>query len=171
MINLGTGKISCFGGFQDMGVGFDEGLSLVDWRDLDDWWFQRLFEDNYSDQIIGGIFNNEIPEYTIVPVGKPLPGLARGISPGAYYIAMRFAFGSFGGRRGNILSGYSREQVRRGVFTLSANGITKVAQAVDWGPGWDGPEGERLVDASQGLLIDLKVKTDDNVTVGFVPVI
>ena len=149
IIDLGSGPTSDFGGPKDTGVLPDETLALIGISDLTDWWFRRLF-------LMPGQWDNS-------------KGLARNLNPDALYIAMRFAYGSFAGKQGNILQGFTREQVRRGIFFLEANGKLAIAQAADWGPGWDAPEGNRLVDSSPGVLSMLGVSTDAIVGVSFLP--
>lgn len=67
--NTWEGKISTFGGPEDMGVAPEEGLALINEGDLREWWFRRLFLDHY-------------------PIGTT--GLARRLNPLAFYIAMRW---------------------------------------------------------------------------------
>jgi hypothetical protein len=135
---LGNGKCSCFGGALDLGVGPDEGLALIEPHDLAEPFFARLF-------------GPQPPDTT---------GLARRLNPQSSYIAMRWACGG-----GDILPGLSREDVRRAIFKLSANGRSAMAQAADWGPAADTG---RMVDCSPGILSLLGVQTDDLVTVEMV---
>jgi len=144
-IPLGTGKVSWFGGPADTGVGPQEALSAIDPADLNEWWFRRIF-------LSAGRYDN----------GK---GLARNLDPNAYYCAMRFAYGSFAGVPGEILPGLTREQVRRGIFLVEANGKAVPAQAADWGPNTDTG---RLIDCSPGLLKALGLTTDGEANVTFV---
>jgi len=143
IIPLGSGKCSYFGGAADTGVGPHEGLGLIEPTDLNDWWFRRIF-------VMGsGVWDS----------GK---GLARNLDPNASYCAMRWAYGSFAGIYGEILHGYSREQVRRAIIVIEANGNRMFSQAADWGPNTDTG---RLIDLSPGDCKRLGVVTDDVVTV------
>lgn len=142
---LGAGKCSWFGGVNDGGVGQLEGLSLVDPSDLAEWWFGRCFLQGENR------IKNE--------------GLARNLDPSAFYLAMRFAYSSFSGIRGEILSGYSRDQIRRGLFKITFKERSIYAQATDWGPNLDTG---RFVDLSPGALAVLGANTDDVVNVFFI---
>jgi len=142
IIELGSGKCSYFGGPMDSGVGAQEGLGLIEPSDLTEWWFRRLFA-------MPGSYDN----------GK---GLARNLNPSAFYCAMRFGYGSFAGVAGEILPGYSRTQIQRMIFAVTANGNTKFVQAADWGPNTDTG---RLIDLSPGVCKALCISTDDVVSV------
>lgn len=63
-----TGKMSIFGGPQDIGVGADEGLAFIEPPDLAQWKFNHLF----------------LPDQPI-----QTSGLARRLNPMAWYIALR----------------------------------------------------------------------------------
>lgn len=63
------GKMSTFGGPDDMGVAAEEGLALIEPGDLREWWFRHLFLNHH-------------------PIGTT--GLARRLDPAAFYIAMRW---------------------------------------------------------------------------------
>jgi hypothetical protein len=141
---LGQGKCSTFGGPNDFGVGISEGLSCIDPSDLMDWWFSRIFLANQ-------------------PINTT--GLARKLNPQAFYIAMRWGYGSFEGVQGEILPDFTRDQVRNAMFRLTANGNTVYAQAADWGPNTDTG---RLVDCSPGVLSRLNLQTDQLVAVELV---
>lgn len=148
LIPLGTGKVSYFGGPADTGVGASEGLSCIQLCDLNEWWFRRIFQ-------FPGLWDNS-------------KGLARNLNPSALYCAMRFAYGSFNGEQGTILQGFTEDQVRRGLFAISANGKTILAQAADWGPNPDDEDTKaRIADVSPGVCKALGVQTDDIVTVCF----
>ena len=67
----GTGKISTFGGPADLGVAPEEGLALVNPRDLADPWFM-------------GLFLKANPRGT--------SGLARRLDPTQFYCACRWAY-------------------------------------------------------------------------------
>lgn len=138
---LATGKCSCFGGPQDLGMSFDEGLSCIEPDDLDN-------------PVFGRLFLPWQPQCTT--------GLARRLNPYARYIAMRWAYGAVNGLQGNILPGWDREAIRRATFVVSCNGRTVQAQAADWGPDWGTG---RVVDCSQGVLDAIGATTDDAVTV------
>lgn len=143
IIPLGSGKCSSFGGMADSRVGNLEGLSLIEGTDLNDWWFRRLF-------VIGaGAWDSS-------------KGLAKNLNPDALYCAMRWGFASFGGVQGEVLSGYSREQVRRAIIIVEARGNRFYGQGADWGPNTDTG---RLIDLSPGWCKRLGVSTDDIVTV------
>ena len=142
MTTFWTGKCSSFGGPDDMGVGRQEGLGLIKQSDLNEWWFSRLFLDDVGDF-----------------------GLARSLNPKAFYCAMRFAYGSFGGVQGEILPGYSCDQIRRGLFVVTFNGKSIFVQAADWGPNLDTG---RLIDCSPGVLNTLGAVTDSVVNVVFI---
>ena len=105
IISLGTGKMSTFGGPADEGVGPHEGLALIGPTDLALWWFSCLF---LSQQ----------------PVGTT--GLARRLNPRAYYLAMRWNYGSF-----------PKDLLRYTVVKLTnpATGLHVIARPVDYGPG------------------------------------
>ena len=141
-----SGKCSSFGGATDKGVGPQEGLGLIELPDLSEWWFSRLFN---QDSIENGM------------------GLARSLNTNAFYCAMRFAYTSFQGVQGEILPGYTREQVRRGQFTIckQAGGPAIWATAADWGPNLDTG---RLIDCSPGILTALGAQTDDQLLVSFI---
>lgn len=145
IIPLGSGKCSYFGGAADTDVGPSEGLGLIEQSDLSEWWFRRLFVSAVQ-------WDNRM-------------GLARNLNPNAYYCAMRFAYASFAGVQGEILPGYSREQIRRGLIFVTANGITIPMSPVDWGPNTDTG---RLIDLSPGGCKALRVSTDAEVIVSFV---
>lgn len=146
IIPLGTGKCSNFGGPSDTGVGPQEGLSLIEIPDTTEWWFRRIF-------LNPGLWDS----------GK---NLARNLNPMAFYLAMRFAYSTFGGVKGEILPGYNREQVRRGLFIVQSSHGLIFAQAADWGPNTDTG---RLVDLSPGACKAIGVTTDDEVMVSFIP--
>jgi len=71
-LNLGSGKASWFGGPNDNGVAKDEGLALIEFPDLANWWFRYLFLpiEKYNDEL----------------------GLARNLNPLAFYCAMRWDY-------------------------------------------------------------------------------
>ena len=141
-----SGKCSSFGGAIDSGVGPKEGLGLIELSDLSEWWFSRLFN---QDSIENG------------------NGLARSLNTNAFYCAMRFAYTSLGGIQGEILPGYSREQIRRGLFTVCkvAGGPTIWVQAADWGPNLDTG---RFIDCSPGVLNAIGAQTDDVLNIAFI---
>jgi hypothetical protein len=64
------GQISTFGGPGDNGVARDEGLSLIEPDDLNQWWFRYLFLPEMDSHL----------------------GLARNLNPEAYYIACRWDY-------------------------------------------------------------------------------
>lgn len=142
ILPLGSGKCSSFGGPLDRGIGDTEGLSCIDNSDLDVWWFRRIF-------VSPGSWVNS-------------KGLARNLDPNAFYCAMRWSYGSFGGVQGEILPGYTCDQIRGAVIAISANGNTVFAQPADWGPNTDTG---RLIDLSPGILVKLGVETDSIVNV------
>lgn len=140
VIPLGTGKCSTFGGPNDEGVSLSEPLALVNFFDLMDPWFARNF----------------LPP-------RPHIGMARSLNPKAFYCAMRFAYGTDPeGNRGEILPGFTRDQVRRLVIAVSAKGKTVFLQPLDWGPN---RETGRLIDLSPQALVVLDLNTDDPVDV------
>lgn len=143
---LGTGRCSTFGGPADDGVGPVEGLALIEKADLREWWYYRLFGDQ--------------PHLT--------SGLARRLNPEAFYIAMRWGYGHnpATGVPGDVLPGWTREQVRRALFKVSCGPRFVYAQAADWGP--DERTG-RLVDLSPGTGLSLGAATDTLVSVSLVP--
>ena len=143
IIPLGSGKCSYFGGASDLGVSPQEGLSLIEPTDLNDWWFRRIFVTS------PGVWDS----------GK---GLARNLNPQASYCAMRWAYGSFEGIHGEILQGFTRDQIRRAIIVTEANGNRIFQQASDWGPN---KNTDRLIDMSPGDCKRLGVQTDDVVTV------
>jgi len=146
VIALGTGRCSDFGGPFDGGVSPTEGLGLVEVDDLHDDWFARCF-------------------LTIDPDIKPPVGLARRLNPQALYCAMRWNFTGLDSK-GGVLFGFSREQIRRGIFrVLAANGRSVFVQAVDDGPN---EHTGRLIDLSPEALAKLQIGTDDLVTVEFI---
>jgi peptidoglycan L-alanyl-D-glutamate endopeptidase CwlK len=100
-----AGKMSTFGGPSDQGVAADEGLALIEPRDLSEWWFGRLF-------------------LSAQPANTT--GLARRLNPDAFYIAMRW--GDDGVKRET-----ARRAIFR--LTNPKNGRTIFAQAADFGPG------------------------------------
>jgi hypothetical protein len=148
VLNLGTGKISTFGGPADMGVGPSEGLALVGPTDLGVWWYSSLF---LAEQPAGTF------------------GVARRLNPRAFYIAMRWD---------EVLKphGYSYDQtgkamLRHSYVRVSANGLVMFARPVDYGPG-DGkvvdgqqdPDTGRLADLAPGLAMALGLVTDQSAT-------
>lgn len=145
IISLGIGKCSSFGGSDDGGVAPLEGLGLVEIDDLSEWWFSRCFSAH-------------------VGIGHTI-GLARCLNQSAFYCAMRFAYASFDGIQGEILSAYSREQVRRLIFMVGFNGKFIPVQAVDWGPNL---KTGRLIDMSPGGLTALGARTDDELSVSVI---
>lgn len=145
IVQLGSGKCSNFGGPLDTGVLPQEGLSCISQNDLNEWWFRRIFQSNSS--------------------WDSSKGLARNLNPFSLYCAMRWAYGSFGGARGEILTGYAMEQVRRGLIVVSFNGKSLFAQPADWGPNTDTG---RLIDLSPGACLALETKTDDIVSAAFI---
>lgn len=147
IIPLGSGRCSYFGGPSDTGVGINEGLGLIEPPDLNEWWFRRLFLSS------PGAWNSS-------------KGLARNLNPNAFYLAMRFAYGSFEGIHGEILPGYSREQIRRGGFIVTGKTGSAPSQASDWGPNTDTG---RFADLSPGLCKAIGVSTDDEVCISFLP--
>jgi len=144
MISLGIGKCSSFGGPHDLGVAPQEGLGLVEPRDLQEWWFDRCF-------FVGTAYDGSM-------------GLARNLNPDAFYCAMRWAYGSFDHVQGEILAGYTAEQIRRSLFRVGFAGKFIYVQAVDWGPNL---HTGRLIDLSPGCLQALGIRTDDIVSVDF----
>ncbi len=83
------------------------------------------------------------------PVGTT--GTARRLDAKQYYIAMRWDYAKT-----------SKDWLRSHKVALSANGITIEAQPVDWGPAdFTG----RIADLSPGAAKDLRLKTNDVVTV------
>lgn len=140
------GTISTFGGPNDHGVAPDEGLALIERRDLDHWWFARLF-----------LPNN--------PSGTT--GLARRLNPAAFYIAMRFDYSAMGKaytseRLHPAIAG--REVARHAIYRLTnpRNSHSLFAQAADWGPN---KRTHRVCDMSPGCATELALKTDDEVVV------
>ena len=71
---FGTGKISTFGGPADLGVAPEEGLALINPRDLSDPWF-------------GDLFLKSQPRGT--------SGLARRLDPTKFYCACRWKYEKF----------------------------------------------------------------------------
>lgn len=136
---LGSGKCSFFGGPNDTGVGVHENLSCIEPSDLSKEWFSRLFS----------------------PINSSF-GLARNLNPRALYCAMRWNYGSFDGKRGEILPELTREQIRYAMFYVQSDHGSCFVQAADFGPNWDTG---RFIDLSPGVLPFLGVSTDDIVTV------
>jgi hypothetical protein len=139
IIPLGVGKCSTFGGPSDKGVGTTEGLSCVELSDLNEWWFSRCFYPR-----------------------PPGYGLACTLNPNTLYCAMRWGYSIFAGVQGEILQGYTREQVRRMIIKVTAGQNVCYVQGVDWGPNTDTG---RLIDLSPGAASKLGVSTDDLVMV------
>ncbi len=75
---------------------------------------------------------------------------------------MRWSYSSFNGLSGEILPRTTREQIRRMIFLVTANGITVPCQAADWGPN---ETTGRFIDLAPGAARVIKVKTDDTVLV------
>ncbi len=137
MIDLGSGRMSTFGGPADEGVGAHEGLALIGPSDLAFWWFAHLFL-------------AQPPEGTT--------GLARRLNPRAYYLAMRWDYARF---PKELL----RHTVVR--LTNLASGASILARPVDFGPGdgtiIDGaptPDTGRIADLSPGAATALGLQTD-----------
>lgn len=145
MISLGLGKCSSFGGAQDRGVEPLEGLGCIENSDLNEWWFRRIF-------VSPGSWDNS-------------KGLARNLNPEALYCAMRWEYASLDGIRGEILTGLSREQIRRGLLRITFAARSLYVQPADWGPNLDTG---RLIDLSPGALLALGAKTDDIVAVEWI---
>ena len=143
MITSWTGKCSSFGGPRDTGIGISEGLGLIESSDLNEWFFRRIFLRNINTDV----------------------GLGRNLDPDAFYCAMRFAYGSFSGVSGEILTGMTRDEVRRGLFVISFNDKACFSQAADWGPNLDT---NRLIDCSPGVLSYIGAQTDSVVDVTFI---
>ena len=141
-----TGKCSTFGGPDDDGVLPSEDLALYERKDLPD--------------APPGLFLPQQPANTI--------GTARRLNPKAFYVAMRWAYTD--GERNTVKRGLgvclpvttSRSWLRKNRVIVTANGISREAYAVDWGP--NSTTG-RIVDMSPGLAAALEVKTDQCVTV------
>lgn len=142
LLPISSGKCSSFGGPADTGVGLQEGLGLIEVSDLNQWWFRRLFlgTSNYDNS----------------------KGLARNLDPMALYCAMRFAYGSDENVQGEILGGFTRDQIRRCAILVAFAGKSAILQPCDWGPALDTG---RLIDTSPGALLALGAKTDDIVSV------
>lgn len=70
MIYTATGKVSTFGGPDDMGVTRIEGLALIEPSDLTDPWFSSLFRETEDKGL----------------------GLARRLDPSGFYIAARWNY-------------------------------------------------------------------------------
>lgn len=98
------GRMSTFGGPNDMGVKPDEGLAIIEPVDLGEWWFKRLF------------LSVQPPETT---------GLARRLNPLAFYIAMRWGDRAVGRET-------ARRAIFRLTNPLTEKHL--FAQAADFGP-------------------------------------
>ncbi len=140
LIDLGTGKMSVFGGPADDGVGPQEGLALIGRSDLGIWWYSSLF----------------LPQ---APAGTT--GLARRLNPRAFYLAMRWDYARFPKQllRNSVVK-----------LTNPANGLHVFARPVDFGPGdgsvIDGQatlDTGRLADLSPGAATALGLQTDGEV--------
>lgn len=142
-----TGKVSHFGGPQDMGVSPSENLAL------------------YPDprgKLPGSLFLAEQPAGTT--------GTARRLNPNAFYIAMRWAY-----QRGDCGTDHNGLGVRLPVTTprswLINNQIKLInprtgkelwARAVDWGPNG---RTKRIADVSPGVMKQLGLATDDEIKI------
>jgi len=137
-VDLGTGKMSVFGGPADEGVGPHEGLALIGPTDLGIWWFSSLF----------------LPTQ---PTGTT--GLARRLNPRAFYLAMRWDYTKFSKEllRSTVVDLFSPH-----------SGFHLFARPVDYGPGdgcvIDGqptPDTGRIADLSPSAATALGLQTDD----------
>ncbi len=124
-----NGKISTFGGPNDMGVSSAEGLALYDAPDIA--------------TAPAGLFLDTQPPGTT--------GLARRLNPAFNYLACRWDY-----------SVTPPNFLRQSSITVSANGRSVAARAVDWGPNI---ATGRVADLSPGLAHALGVNTDDSCTV------
>jgi hypothetical protein len=140
LIDLGSGKMSVFGGPADEGVGPHEGLALVGPTDLGIWWWSCLF----------------LPQQ---PDGTT--GLARRLNPRAFYLAMRWNYVAHSKQllRNTVVK-----------LSNPENGLYVLARPVDFGPGdgsvIDGQatrDTGRIADLSPGAATALGLRTDGEV--------
>jgi len=147
-----TGTCSTFGGPDDTGVSPSEELALYERQDVS--------------TAPKGLFLERQPQGTT--------GTARRLNPKAYYVAMRWAYKD--SDRSTVKPGLGvclpvttpRAWLKRNPVTVSANGHSVKAWAVDWGPN---SRTGRIVDMSPGLAEALEVRTDQKVTVEILPVL
>lgn len=101
---LYSGKVSWFGGPDDMGVTKSEGLALFDWPDIS--------QDDYK--------------WLFLPPDKRKAGfgLARSLNPSAWYCAMRWNYDSYP----------REKLRREGIVEVSFGGKTIWCTPADWGP-------------------------------------
>ena len=158
VLNLGKGKVSCFGGPDDLGVGPTEGLALA----------------LASDIVAGPFVGLFLPEPPKDAEGNDIPGIARRLNPHTYYCALRWdeVLKPFGldyftdEKRDLATTAMLRNAVVR--ITNPRTGACLFARPVDYGPG-DGrvvdgqhdPDTERLGDLSPACLQFLGLVTDD----------
>ena len=147
-----TGKISTFGGPNDIGVSKSEGLALIEPADLESWWYRHLFLDQQP---------------------RGTTGLARRLNPDAYYIAMRWATSpelvgkplrdAHGNSLGICLGVHTpRRLLRTSYVQIVANGHSILARPVDWGPNGNT---NRIADLSPGAASALGLHTDQTATI------
>lgn len=137
------GKMSTFGGPDDMGVSPAEGLALLVPTDVDHPRFKSLF----------------------LPAQPPgTTGLARRLNPHALYVACRWPYTDLP-EEGRKLW----KQHLRSVYARVSNprtGLTLEAMPVDWGPN---ERTTRVADLSPGLADKLALETDDDCIVTIPP--
>lgn len=130
------GKISTFGGPNDNGMSWSEGLSLYEHHEAD----RRpdLFSARAADQY---------------------QGTSKRLRPCAFFFAMRFPLSP---DRRELTNAVLRRQLQATCWRFSnpLNGATAVAWLVDWGPRSDTG---RAFDVSPGLADFLGVRTDQEV--------
>jgi hypothetical protein len=144
---LYEGLISWFGGWQDTGVGWTEGLALYEPKDIPD--HPELFlkaEDVWS----------------MTPVklrgDQSTLGVARMLNPDALYCAMRWDYSvtSRAMLRSSLVECWPVTQPNRRI----------ALRPVDWGPN---EKTGRLIDVSFGALQAMGITTDDRVACRLVP--
>ncbi len=143
ILDLGTGKMSTFGGPEDTDMGVDEGLALLFASDVNVWPFHPLF----------------LPYQP-----KGTTGLGRRLNPDAWYFAMRwdevlkpFGLEYFTNSKRNL---DTTAMLRRAVGRISnpLTGAALFAKPVDYGPG-DGKVVDGKTDPDTERLGDLSPRT------------
>jgi len=118
-------------------------------------WFGGPEDDGVApDEGLAFIYNYEdAPHLFLSEQPEGTSGLARRLNPSVYYVACRWDY-----------SVTSKEMLanRSYAAVVIANGIAKLAYPADWGPHEDTG---RAADLSPGLMDDLGLETDDEVTV------
>jgi N-acetylmuramoyl-L-alanine amidase len=103
------------------------------------------------------IYDYDEAPYLFLPKQPPgTTGLARRLDPGVYYVACRWDYDI---TSKNMLAGSGK----MALVTAKKTGIARMAHPADWGPHEE--QTGRAADLSPGLMDNLGIETDDEVTV------